>query len=271
VSGKLRCAIKATPLVARGGPGGTMAFSHNNALLLIGPSIWNTDTGLKQADLISPGRTGWEPFAPSVAAFSHDSKLLAGNKQGPLNVHVWNATTGKEVAVFPDPKLKRTPRGFVAGLSFSPCGRFLYAQGLELYVWEIETRTELPAITGHLRAISADGKTLAVARKDGKLHLLDAATRAELVALPGPAFHVAFSPDGKTLATTTSSGQHSVSPAGFSEPAVVPRIRLWCTATGDQLAELPSADMNIFPLLFAADGRNLIAGRQVFQAAAWRP
>ncbi|CAN3978216.1 nSTAND1 domain-containing NTPase [Kitasatospora purpeofusca] len=103
----------------------------------------------------------------------------------------------------------------------------------------------LSTLTGFLSpltavAFSPDGKTLAT--DSGDVRLWDLATRRQLATLPGRGFtSMAFSPDGKTLATR---GGDSVT-------------RLWDTRTLGPVAEFTDT---WDPVVFSPDGRTLATG-----------
>jgi RNA polymerase sigma factor (sigma-70 family) len=102
----------------------------------------------------------------------------------------------------------------------------------------------LPGAGAQYIWLSADGKTLAVA-EDGGVGLWDVAAGKRLHLLPVPVHHLAFAPDGKTLATTAY-----IKDANW--------LHLWDMATGKQrlLTNLPSYAHN---LTFAPDGQRLFA------------
>jgi WD40 repeat protein len=94
-------------------------------------------------------------------------------------------------------------------------------------------------------AFSADGKTLAIGSKDGTIHLWDVPTcepRLTLQRAGDKVLSLAFSPDGKTLA----SGHEQT-------------IRLWDLATGMERATLESQKPCwwAFTLAFSPDGKTL--------------
>src|SRR5262249_30828387 len=166
-------------------------------------------------------------------------------------------------------------------LAFSPDGKTLISLGAgpaerrpavdatqTLHRWDVATGQKLhgfpvPASTAF--ALSPDGKTLAVAADDGEapllirsspLLLLDLATGKEVRRFRGPEGHLvislAFSPDGKTLAS-----------AGQGTP-----VCLWDVTTGKGLGRLSEPKWEGMAqkrycchVTFADDGKALISVR----------
>jgi len=153
---------------------------------------------------------GW-----NSVAFGSDGKPLAvgGSLRDPTP-KLWDATTGKEIVT-----LKEFREGY-AFLPFNLDGKPLGMGFLDdkMQLWDAATgkavrtlkRPALQMIS--CRALRADGKVLATGYKDpdmtryGLVHLMDTATGKEIANLKGhrgAIFHVAFSPDGKTLASAS--------------------------------------------------------------------
>src|SRR5215471_4080261 len=93
-------------------------------------------------------------------------------------------------------------------------------------------------------AFSPDGRHLAYAGSEGEFKLIEADTSKAVFAhkLDGAA-RLAFSPDGKTLATVTAAKT----------------VQLWDAATGEEQAKLKGATARLSGLAFSPDGKRLAA------------
>jgi WD40 repeat protein len=164
-------------------------------------------------------------------AVSPDGKVLASASLGGTlrrhgtsrrSVVLWDLTTGKE--------LMRLGHRDVGGhMAFSPDGKLLASAGCEdatVRVWKVHTGEELHVLVKH-HQVSSDGKS------------------------DGYAAGVAFSPDGKLLAT---SGNDQV-------------IRLWDVTSGDEIDhwKIQARDD---ALAFSADGRCLAGTSGVWDVAS---
>jgi hypothetical protein len=136
-------------------------------------------------------------------------------------------------------------------------GKAFLVAGEEWVVWrDAGTYKELSRVAwrvpgAHRVAFSPDGKTAAVARRDGLIQLWRLTGKPEAVPFEakGAVFAVALSADGKTLAAGTGGGT----------------VKLWDVATRKELAALkPQAGGLVRALAFAPDGKTLAAahGRQ---------
>jgi WD40 repeat protein len=164
-------------------------------------SLWDVTTGKRLHELVLP------TDMVSHVAFSPDGKTLATADR--LAVTLWDTTTGNR-----QPPLAEHGWAWAyRGLAFSPDGKTLAAGSAEgAFFWDVATRklrrkaVELQQTT--CLAFSPDGAVLAVELQNGYYGLFNPAT-GELRRPPRPAdeyeyydspFHVAFGPDGKTVA-----------------------------------------------------------------------
>jgi DNA-binding beta-propeller fold protein YncE len=162
-------------------------------------------------------------------AFSADGKTLltAGD-----SVYLFDVATNKEIRQF---KSDGPRRNGIYCVAFSHDGKMVAsAEGSDqtVKVWEAATGKEIATFKhdswATSVAFSRDGKTIASGVVN-HVKLWDLTTGKERATFKCPALHVAFSPDGKLLASQASKDDQ-----GQRERIV----RLWDVATGKQIAAL---------------------------------
>jgi RNA polymerase sigma factor (sigma-70 family) len=196
----------------------------------------------------------WSPDGKLMASQARRTEPRKGGTEGELDwfstVRVWDAATGKEVA-----SLGELKNSGLIGLAFSPDGQTLalsffrqIPEGAWLELWDArkgQLRKKIEMDYGRVVpriAYAPDGKTLAVlyAGDDdrdrtspdlrGGVRLFDVASGKPLRTIRGHkhmAISLAFSPDGKLLATGGSQHDND--------------IRLWDVATGKELRRIEAA------------------------------
>jgi RNA polymerase sigma factor (sigma-70 family) len=190
-----------------------------------------------------------------TVALSANGKLLAVSRQDRTTVQLWDVTTGKE--------LKLTGHAFsVTALAFTPDGKTLAsatgswlpdgAPG-EIKLWDVATGKErlslarLPTMVLSL-AFSADGKILASASGTVKLWEVDTGKeKLDLKVSGGIPWSLAFTPDGKTLAAGV----------GVREDNTPGSVVLWDLTTGKERAILPGHVGTVSCVAFTPDGKTL--------------
>jgi WD40 repeat protein/serine/threonine protein kinase len=183
-------------------------------------------------------------------AFSPDGHKLASGSLG-NKVKVWDVTTGQELYAFSG---HTAP---ILNVTFSPDGRRLISAGRDrrVNVWDLEDAgrgllaarwTLLDFSLGvWCMALSPDGSRLAFGgpTADGNVRVYDLTTGSLLHKLRGDirVVSVAFSRDGRRLA---AAGHDRI-------------VRLWDTATGQEVLRLRGHKDIVGRVLFSPDGQRL--------------
>ncbi len=240
-------------------------FSPDGKSLVTGT---NTSGGIRVYDVATHKEAGLLEAEPKTtfacAAFSPDGKLLVtsgGNK-----ILVWDFAERKLLT-----KFEAHTKG-VRSLAFTPDGKTLASASDDTTVklWEVGTWQQRPGACSSSEPVffvtfSPDGKTLAIATGDFRearsrrvtLYDYDAGSVKERLKLAagqsGPAWSLAFSPDGKTLASSSFD----------------PMVKLWEPSSGGVVASLPSEGISARGLAFTPDGKTLAAGMGDGSIALW--
>jgi WD40 repeat protein/tetratricopeptide (TPR) repeat protein len=208
-------------------------------------------------------------------AFSPDGSLLASAGQDAV-VKIWEVKSGRERATL------RGHRESIVDVAFHPDGRSLASVGADrlIRIWSVENGKEIRSIRGHRSEVtgasfSPDGRTLASASRDGTVKIWNAAMDQVGLRLPitapgksdGPGdiaglmpLSVAFSPDGKTLASSSLDGRVILRDAetGIEQLTIFTAFRTNCVAFAPDSRKLATASIDRAVRLWdAATGREL--------------
>jgi RNA polymerase sigma factor (sigma-70 family) len=211
--------------------------------------LWDPATGKEICRLTGPAG------GVDQLRFSPDGQTLA---VGNGSLVLWDAATGREVLRSP------APTSGVAGLS--PDGRFRCdnpGPDGTLALWDLRTGREVRRFKGYPRSLSsvtfsAGAEYLAAAfhTEPRAVIIWEVATGARLCEFKeGAGTHsaLAFSPDGKTLASGCSDGT----------------VCLWEVATGKERRRFRGHGGGVLALAFSPDGRRLVSGGDDTLGMVW--
>lgn len=240
-----------------------------------------------------------------TVAFSGNGKVAASS--GPNNsIALWDTATGVEQFRLPGHK------GTVSHLSLSPNGRFLASGSVEekaWKLWDLNDQRELATFSVDKQfhasvtlvgPFSADGKYVAACQGDGKVGLVEIATRKTAVTFEhtDTPSALALSPDGRTIAMALSNlgrvrlddiasrkelgmetdGNYVFS-IGFSPDSTLLAVARWSHEVHllDAPGKLKPRSIckghkeGVQALAFAADGKTLATGSKDNLIKLWDP
>jgi WD40 repeat protein len=200
-------------------------------------------------------------------AFSPDGTRLVTEGLATGAIRIWNAMTGQELLVIEESDI-------CCSAAFSPDGTFLITSSASGNpgIWDAATGKQVALLPGNVESIgrsvfSPDGTHIAIASSgdDGSVQLWESASDKQLISIPvhniGWVNDIAFSPDGKLLATSSTDI--------FVTNGTV---EVWDVATGERLfvlADDSSATTTPQGLAFSPDGKRLAVGYSDNVAKIW--
>ncbi|HEY7428376.1 MAG TPA: sigma-70 family RNA polymerase sigma factor, partial [Gemmataceae bacterium] len=238
--------------------------------------LWDASTG-KERRRIETAKTNGRAIALSP---SGDTLAAAMQADKAETIPLWDTASGKV-------RLRLDHSAMVTELAFSPDGKLLGAvsSDLNLHIWEAGTGKRVRTIqnAGRPFAFSPDGTKVAAADRDDVVKIWSMADEREAAVLPKVErrmafFSMLFSPDSKVLATAgmrdivlfdvanqkllrriPTCGWTAFAPDGKTLASGINAIRLWDTATGQEISPRPGHDGPVDFLAVTPDGRRAVS------------
>lgn len=222
----------------------SVVFSADGKMLLSASSdktmrLWDANTGAELRIFQSDGY-------PEAAVFSPDGKMVASaNCAGTT---LWDTLTGRLLRTF------RKSINCITHVAFSPDGGTLLNDGGIIQVRDLAKGRVVKSFGSDVNgfALSLDGNRILLAGETPELwDVLRGRLLRRFPEQPKRVEAVAFSPDGKTVASETQEG---------ISPFAAGVIKVWDVTTGRELYRLAGHENRVAALVFSTDAKWLASG-----------
>ncbi len=200
--------------------------------------------------------------AVSSVAFTPDGQSLLSAGEDGT-VRLWDVARGEERG-----SLRQEEKAAIWQVVVSPYGKSAASVGGGLKLWDLVGRRQRAGSPGnrgydYTVAYSPDGKTLATGGSDDRVRLWDATTAAEIDPLPGP---VAATPRGEPTCLAWSPDGRTLATGGHDR-IILP----WDLASGAPRGELRGHTLYLNALAFHPDGSLLASASGNGEVKLWDP
>ena len=186
----------------------------------------------------------------SVLSSGDGKKELMNNSQPTNEVRLANAHTEVETSGHNQPTA-RLGNGIVTEVAYSPDGKLIAVMGaIGIWFYDAESLEEVGMIAHGARTIafSPDGRTLASGHRDRTIYLWDVSTQKSVASL--------LFPGRRGVTTLSYSLDGKTLAVGYGNGD----IALWDTGTQQQTAVLDTSARVLWALAFSPDGQLLASG-----------